>query len=122
MRIRAVSVILFLLMGVMPLGAQEVQERWGVLEKLIFMPQENRYEITVREQGGARTFIVDNREVHLKIDAKLLKDPMTAGLAQQGPVVFYIEEQQHRIKKPFFSRVIILFTDVAQLKTFLTTP
>lgn len=122
-QIRAVGFVLALLIGATPVGAQEIyQERQGVLEKLVFRPQENQYEITVREQGGVKTFMVDNREVQLKIDAKLLKDPMTAKLAKEGPVVFYIEEQQPRIKKPFFSRVIILFTDVAQLKTFLTTP
>ena len=103
-------------------AAQEVREGRGVLERLIFLPQQNRFEITVREAQGRRTFTADNRVVLIKLDSKLLKDPRTAPLARDGPVVFYYEEHQARIKKPYLSRVIILFVDVPQLKTFLSTP
>jgi hypothetical protein len=60
--------------------------------------------------------------VLIKLDSKLLKDPQTAPLARDGPVVIYYEEQQPRIKKPFLSRVIVLFVDVPQLRAFLTSP
>jgi len=103
-------------------AAQEVREGRGVLERLIFLPQQNRFEITVREAQGRRTFTADNRVVLIKLDSKLLKDPRTAPLARDGPVVFYYEEHQARIKKPYLSRVIILFVDVMQLKRFLTSP
>jgi len=42
-------------------AAQEVREGRGVLERLIFLPQQNRFEITVREAQGRRTFTADNR-------------------------------------------------------------
>lgn len=103
-------------------AAQEVRERRGVLERLVFLSQQNRFEITVREAQGRRTFTADNRVVLIKLDSTLLKDPRTAPLARDGPVVIYYEEQQPRIKKPFFSRVVVLFVDVPQLETFLNTP
>ncbi|MFQ5881639.1 MAG: hypothetical protein ACE5I9_04100 [Candidatus Methylomirabilales bacterium] len=102
--------------------AQERHERQGVLRRLVFLPEGNRFEITVQDSRGSRTFAAENRVVLLKLDSKVFKDPRTAGLARHGPVVFYIEEHQPRINKPFFSRVVIIFADVSQLKAFLTTP
>ena len=103
-------------------ATQEVREGRGVLERLIFLPQQNRFEITVQEAQGRRSFTADNRVVLIKLDSNLLKDPRTAPLARDGPVVFYYEEQEPRIKKPFFSRVVVLFVDVSQLRAFLTSP
>jgi len=116
-------VLLFVPLFLVTVGAaQEVREGRGVLERLVFLPQQNQFEITVQEVGGRRTFTADNRVVLIKLDSKLLKDPRTAPLARDGPVVFYYEEHQARIKKPYLSRVIILFVDVLQLKRFLTSP
>ncbi len=102
--------------------AQEVREGRGVLERLVFVPEQNQFEISVHEAQGRRTFTADNRVVLIKLDSTLLKDPRTAPLARDGPVVFYYEEYQPRINKPFLSRVVILFVDVLQLKRFLTSP
>ncbi|MFQ5846357.1 MAG: hypothetical protein ACE5IQ_01645 [Candidatus Methylomirabilales bacterium] len=120
-----VAVLYFALVPLMvgtPGAAQEVREGQGILERLVFLPDRNQFEITLRETQGRRTFTADNRVVLIKLDSMLLKDPRTAPLARHGPVVFYYEEQQPRIKKPFLSRVVVLFADVLQLKAFLNTP
>ncbi len=102
--------------------AQEVHEGRGVLERLVFLPHQNQFEITLREAQGTRTLTADNRVVLIKLDAKLLRDPRTAALARDGPVVFYQWEQQPRIIRPYLRRVVVLFVDVSQLKAFLSTP
>ena len=122
MRIRSIGFTLALLLLTMAGAAQEVHEGQGVLESLVFLPRHNQYEITLHEVQGRRTITADNRIVLIKIDSKLLRDPRTAPLARHGPVVFYREEREARIKKPFFSRVVVIFSDVAQLKAFLTSP
>ena len=122
MRIRSIGFTLVLLLLATASAAQEVREGQGVLESLVFLPSHNQYEITLHEAQGRRTITADNRIVLIKIDSKLLRDPRTAPLARHGPVVFYREEREARIKKPFFSRVVVIFADVPQLKAFITTP
>ncbi|MFQ5656869.1 MAG: hypothetical protein ACE5G5_04960 [Candidatus Methylomirabilales bacterium] len=118
---RAIHLTLVLLLVATASAAQDVREGQGVLESLVFLPRENQYEITLREARGRRTITAENRVVLIKIDSKVLKDPRTAPLARHGPVVFYREEREARIKTPFFSRVVVIFADVPQLKAFLTT-
>lgn len=127
-RASIVKMVMVLLCTILPLmlaiegAAQEVREGRGILERLVFLPGQNQFEITLYEAGERRTFTADNRVVLIKLDSKLLKDPMAAPLARDGPVVFYQWEQQPRINKPYLRRVVVLFADVSQLKAFLTTP
>jgi hypothetical protein len=120
-----VAVLLLIIVPVMvaTVGiAQEVRQGQGVLERLVFLPAQNQFEITLQEAAGKRTLTADNRVVLIKLDSRVSKDPQTAALARHGPVVLYQWEQQPRIKKPYLRRVVVIFADVSQLKAFLTTP
>ncbi len=120
-----VAVLLLIIVPVMvaTVGiAQEVRQGQGVLERLVFLPAQNQFEIILQEAAGKRTLTADNRVVLIKLDSRVSKDPETAALARHGPVVLYQWEHQPRIKKPYLRRVVVIFADVSQLKAFLTTP
>ncbi|MFQ5839959.1 MAG: hypothetical protein ACE5HK_04485 [Candidatus Methylomirabilales bacterium] len=111
--------VLVLIVGVGLAAAQERIEHIAVLEQLRFLPEANEFEVTVRGGEGVRTLRVHNRAVRLGLDAKLLRDPQVRAVTLEGPVVFYTEEREYRVKTPFLSRVTIIFLDVPQLQRYL---